>query len=348
MNGLIVKPVASADEFARAYDIALSVFAENSTIDHYADHKIATWTKDPSFAYQNILLARYAKEYIGLIRIVPRILFRGNLSYRVAGISSVCLLPSFRGKGLSVPLMNQALAYCKERGYDIAFLFARRAADHYYTKFGFHGVASYAKVFIKNNLSSGQNSLFSLADMDTGLVNLYAKAYERSYRDCFGRIERLEAYWQFLLSSIKGRNDCIFKTIFSDGIPIGYLIYNKYKILEIAFDIDVDGKILVNFLLQQDLFDIRINILELEILPQHLLMGCLKNMDITSQLRECNYGGHMLKIINTQKMIGIGKPVNDIYNYEETCRMMGIFSPTSISDSQIGALPFDIGYIDQF
>lgn len=348
MNRLIVKPVASAHEFEKAYALALSVFSENSTIDHYNDHKKLTWTKDPYSGYQNILLARYGNEYAGLIRIVPRILYRGNRSYSVAGISSVCLLPSLRGKGLSVPLMDQSLTYCSERGYDFAFLFARRAADHYYTRFGFHGVAAYAKIFVKKNGAPFADTSFSLGEMDLSQISLYAAAYEKSYQNCFGRIERSDAYWHFLLGSLGSRNDCQFKTIRKEGVAIGYMVHNTKKILEIALVPDVPGEGLVGFLLDAKLFEPATDTLELEILPQHSLVDRLKGMDITFQQRECNYGGHMLKIINRTKMSGADIPEKNNYSYEETCRMMGIFSPSSGNGSQVGALPFDISFIDQF
>ena len=39
---------------------------------------------------------------------------------------------------------------------------------------------------------------------------------------------------------------------------------------------------------------------------------------------------------------------NSLFSYEETCRLMGIFSPASGIGVQDTLLPFDIGYIDQF
>lgn len=348
MSNLIVEPVASDIEFAGAYELALSVFKENSSNEDYAAYKIESWTKDPSFNYNNILLARYGNDYAGLIRIVSRKLFRGEQFFSVAGISSVCLLPAFRGKGLSIPLMEQSLAFCKKREYDIAFLFARRAADYYYTKFGFHGVAAFARVLVKNNRSISIDNRFSLTEINEALTDLYAKAYERSYFNCFGRIDRTETYWHFILSLIKARKDCMFKTICSNGMPIGYLIYNKQRIHEIAFDREIDGPALVYFLLNQNIFDSQTNTLELELLPQHLLIGSLRNLDITFQSRECNYGGHMLKIINTQKMNDVFSPAKDMYTYQETCSMMGIYSPVTDQGVQSEKLPFDISYIDQF
>jgi len=352
MNSLIVKPVESADEFAKAYELALSVFTENSSIQQYKDHKLFAWTKDPYFDYRNILLAKYQEQSVGLIRIVPRVLYRCDQSFSVAGISSVCLLPSFRGMGLSVPLMDQSLVTCRERGYDIAFLFARRAADHYYTRFGFYGVASYSKVFVKRNSNLTADPALALAEMDTALINVYASAYERSYQNCFGKMQRTNTYWQFLLGSVSGRNDCYFHTIQKEGIAVGYLVGNANKILEIALITDIHGDGLVSFLTTQLSLESNNDQLELDILPQHILVASLKGMDITFQSRECNYGGHMLKIINTKKMTETEElaPLKNksLFSYEETCFLMGIFSPALGTGSQGKALPFDISYIDQF
>lgn len=351
MHNLLVEPVQNEGEFTEAYNIALSVFAENTSMPGYADYKLFNWESDPYFNYKNILLAKYNGQPAGLIRIVPRKLFRGTSSYSVAGISSVCLLPQLRGKGLSVSLMEQTLAYCKEQGYEIAFLFARRAADHYYTRFGFHGITSYSRVFISSSLKSAQMQL-SISEVDDELYSIYNDAYENCYRDCFGRIERTTAYWNFVIGLIERRKDYRFYTIRLNEIPIGYLIAGQTNICEIAVNTAVPGEELIHLVVSNRLVESTNDKIEIEMLPQHSLMNSFRGTDITVQSRECTYGGRMVKILDVdsvnrkfKKRITVNE--KEMLSYTDTCNLLGVFSPTA-SQNEEGQLPFDIGSIDHF
>ena len=351
MHNLVVKPVQNAGEFTEAYDIALSVFAENTTMPGYADYKLFNWECDPYFEYKNILLARHNGKPAGLIRIVPRKLFRGTRSFSVAGISSVCLLPQLRGQGLSVSLMEQTLAYCKEQGYEIAFLFARRAADYYYTRFGFHGIASYSRVFVSSSSKDTQMQL-SVSEVGDSLYDVYNNAYENCYRDCFGRIERTTGYWKFIINAIERRMDHRFYTIRLNKIPIGYLIAGQTNICEIAVNKIIPGEELVHLIVGNRLVECTNDKIEIEMLPQHALINSFRGSDITVQSRECTYGGRMVKILDVdavndklKKQITLQR--KDRLSYEDTCNLLGVFSPTA-SQNEEDRLPFDIGSIDHF
>lgn len=351
MHNLLVRPVQNAGEFTEAYNIALSVFAENTSMPGYADYKLFNWESDPYFNYKNILLAKYDGKPAGLIRIVPRKLFRGTSSYSVAGISSVCLLPQLRGRGLSVSLMEQTLAYCKEQGYEIAFLFARRAADHYYTRFGFHGITSYSRVFVSSSVKRVQVQL-SVSGFDAELCSLYNEAYENCYRDCFGRIERTAAYWKFAIDLIEQRKEYRFYTILHNEMPIGYLIAGKTNICEIAVNTAIPGEELIQLVVSNRLVECANDKIEIEMLPQHSLMNSFRGTDITVQSRECTYGGRMVKILDVDTVNGKFKKkmaVNekDILSYTDTCNLLGVLSPTA-SQNEEDQLPFDIGSIDHF
>ena len=169
--------LASSDEDVdAAFRLAVSVFGPSSGIDHYDRYKFSLWRDDPSFALDNFVLARtYEGSVCGLVRIVPRKVFRGEQAFVVAGISSVCLSPQQRGKGISVALMEHALECCRQRGFDFSFLFARRAADHYYTRFGFQGISSYNQLKVRcSNLDS--NSRFEAGPPSEAYIDIYRTA----------------------------------------------------------------------------------------------------------------------------------------------------------------------------
>jgi predicted GNAT family N-acyltransferase len=363
MHKLIVRAAITSEEQDLAFRLALRVFTVQTNMENYAEYKSFVWEADPSFNRKNVLLAYVEEELVGLIRLVPRIVYRGKETFSVAGISSVCIAPEWQGKGLSTALMHQTLAICRSRNYDISFLFARRVADHYYTRFGFYGIASYSKIFIKKPEHSQSVKRFSLAAADDSLCQLYQTVYEKSYQNCFGRIDRSQAYWKFLLTSISKRKDISFHTVYFDNTAVGYVLAGETKIVEIAVNDTVPGTELMYFLMSENLVTCLDNTLEIDILPQHALINFFGGMDIRFQYRECRYGGHMAKIINTEKMISkLGKrsPVlakelagsvhNEILSYAETCSLLGVYSPTALDnrDMKNDCLPFDICSADHF
>lgn len=359
MPELNVRPVASEAEYDRAYRIALATFDQYSAMEGYSLHKHFLWSTDPYAEHQNILLAWYEGKPAGLIRVVPRVICRIDQTFSVAGISSVCITAGLQGKGLSVPLIEQSIALCTERGFDIAFLFARRAADHYYTRFGFSGVASYARVSIKIPPAENNYRDFTLSSANMELVGLYAAAYERSYHDCFGRVQRTAAHWKFLLGSFKYMKDCSFYTISASGSAAGYVVWDGKKILEIAIDEIIKGPAIISFL--KNCFCPREEALEMEMLPQHTLYRFFESLDTSYKSRECSYGGHMARILNRESVIKkMTERSPDLYpdmkeiarkkmlTHHETCSLLGIFSPSLQEYPSQDALPFDICSLDHF
>lgn len=186
MSQLSFSLASSEDEVLSAFRLAMSVFAASNDIPEYEHYKVRLWRDDPSYALDNFILARAEDgDVCGLVRIVPRKIFRGEEAFSVAGVSSVCLSPHQRGNGNSLKLMEFALACCKKRAFDFAFLFARRAADHYYSRFGFQGVSSYSKLKIKYaDLTS--DSQLAVGPSCEKNIKIYSAAHDQCYARAFG------------------------------------------------------------------------------------------------------------------------------------------------------------------
>ena len=356
MREFTIEHICTEPDYTAAFSLALSVFSsQNSSID-YRDNKFFTWDEDPYFKYENILLAKYKGIPAGLIRIVPRELCRGDKVLSVAGISSVCLLPELRGKGLSVTLMKEALRYCKGVGYDISVLFARRNADYYYTRFGFHGISSYSQIHVKKPQRFIVSDRYSFAYGDINLLEIYAQAYEKTYANCFGKFQRTPEYWKFLLNSLSYKPYYHIRIIKFNSRAIGYIIWDSNKVLEIATTEDIIGKEFILFLMG-NLEISTDDSLPFEMLPQHSLVKQLYGLDVTFQSRECVFGGHMLKVLNEENLrlklnhpdSSFGEVTNtkQFLSHAQTCDLLEVSHPTR-SKKCDSLRPFDIGTIDHF
>ena len=357
MKGLAFSLACSEADVDQAFALALSIFEPQSGMSGYESHKIFLWKSDPSYALENFVLARAVDGSIcGLIRIVPRKIFRGAEKFSVAGISSVCLSARYRGNGNSLGLMQYALECCRKREFDFAFLFARRSADNYYTRFGFHGISSYSRISV-NHANLRIDPKFEVRPSSEAFLELYASAYEKCYAEVFGRVERSSSYWQFLLRRFSASSSEKFETLYFEGMPVGYVVTGA-SVHELAVAHPVGGESLIAFLGQKLTSGMSERNIQFDMSPQHALVGQLSGMDSTLSIRECAFGGHMACILNVESLlervvrqypgIYLGGIVGGKLSHVDTCKILGAYAITVAEDPGRKLLPYHMSSLDHF
>lgn len=385
MPELVIAPAESAATADEALRLACAVFSEGGAAATYPDYKAVLWRDDPTFAESNVMVARTpAGQMAGIIRIVPRQLRRAGQAIRAAGISSVCVNPAFRGQGHSVPLMERTLEHCQARGFDLAFLIARRAADHYYTRFGFWGVSSYNRVSIAVAAAPAKPVTdIGFVPANPDWIDDYRAAHVESYANSFGWFERDRDYWKYLLKRLSLVPGIEFLSITRHGAPLGYLVKEGGLIREVATRDATSDDALVHAL--ASLVDASALPLQLDIPPEHRLCRQLQGFDTSVRYRECSYGGHMVRILNAEhvaamlaervaerlgpsgcgRLSGGGNGI-DIHwdgarcrvdlspqartrpGYEQTCALLGAQSLSGNRESLVDQpLPINISFPDQ-
>jgi GNAT superfamily N-acetyltransferase len=355
MTGITVAPAASDQDVQGAFELAKSVFAGAGAADDGA-YKSLLWFEDPTFEPRNLLLAKSASGVpCGLVRIVPRVMVRVGERYTVAGISSVCLAPEVRGGGHSRTLMEHALQHCRDRDFDFAFLVARRAADHYYTRFGFRGIASYSRVMVRVPGAAVSGAL-ALGEPDAADVPVYSAAYDACYANTFWRVERTAAYWRFLMERCR-RQGLRLSSLVLEGRSVGYAITGAAVVHELAYTDEVPAGALVRLLADAVGADAT---LLLEMPPEHRFVVNAYGLDMTLSARECTYGGHMVRVLSTLRLLerlAARAPADaaalahlahtDCLDHRETCRLLGAWSPTETRAGEDRPLHFDVSLADQ-
>jgi predicted N-acetyltransferase YhbS len=363
IDRLRVAPAQSEAEVERGLLLATSIFEEVGQVTADCDNAAymsMIWREDPSYVPDNILLATLdGNKPVGLVRVLSRTLFRDSQTYSVAGISNVCIEREHEGMGLSVPLMWRALEICKSRGYELALLCARRAVDHYYPKFGFHGVAAYSDVSIRYPASPEPGNHLSLGDIDVSLIDIYSAAYDSCYSRCFGRLTRSPQAWRLILKKLVGNPMVSVATIFDGCRPVGYALWNRSRVLEIAYlkRLSIDK---VVSLLQAIPIDTHPEKIDLDIPEQHALIQDAYGLDMRLSARECTFGGQMVRILDVESVLekarhrgegdfsGLHSTQAEVFNHHETCHLLGCWSPTVGPLTKGGSFPLNISLLDQF
>ncbi len=362
MTVLLYSVATTEAEVDLAIKLATDVFSARSDILNYDNFKDVLWRQDPAYSPNNLILARAIDGSVrGLVRVVPRTIYRGNEPFSVAGLSSVCLHCDERGKGKSIELIEYALQNCHDRGFDFAFLFARRSADYYYNRFGFYGISSYNRLSVKHNSIEIKHNL-ELGPAKNDEIDIYSSAYDRCYANTFGRVERSPSYWRFLLYKFQYYLQVKIMAIYESGFPVGYVILDDSVIYELAIDEQVDSKALVTLIVQSLNKAVDDDWVNFELPPQHTLLPMLQGMDVQITQRECPFGGHMACILNIE---ADNKSMVERYpasagalgsinrrpklSYKETCQMLKTARITGATDGVPGfGLPFNMSLADHF
>tara|TARA_B100000963_G_scaffold350776_1_gene361470 strand:- start:1174 stop:2232 length:1059 start_codon:yes stop_codon:yes gene_type:complete len=255
---------------------------------------------------RNIVVVQNNDKIIGCCIIIDRNIFSEEEVIKTSFLSFICIDDKFRGRGLSIQLMNFAIEECKKRDSKISFVIARKLVDNYYNKFGFFGVSQYSKIKLKLVPKVILKS-YNFYDFDESDIPKINKVYNYSYQKILGSFRRYSDYWKFIKNKCKSLK-LNFKTIYRDKKFIGYIIYNNESIYEISLINKENYLEILEYLL--NLKKIK-SLISIECSLDHPVNFWLHECDYSLEIRQCLFGGHMARI-NDPKFF-----VSRIKNFKE-------------------------------
>lgn len=350
---LEIRNAKNIDEVEEAFRVANSSFGGEGIDEKETLYKRINWFNEPSFSLENIIIAFLSGKVIGVVRVVPKVVCKSKVKYKVAGFTSICIDKQARKRGISSHLINKTIDIARGRGFDLAMLVARKAVDHYYNKFGFFGISSYESISIESNTSINQN--INLLPLDRNYISIYLKVYEDNYADCFGKVIRSHSQWEFILNLIELRKEVVAFTVFYNASPVGYVIINNNKICELA----IEGDVKLIEILSSIKKKLRSMVDWMDLPSNHSLVRNAKNLDIRIQRRECAYGGHMALILKEEKFknnienrkdrFSDYSLKNDLNNgYEKIIHLLGCWNVSGSGKLSNEMTPFNLNFLDQF
>ena len=288
----------SAHEIAAAQTLAARVFGEILALDPIAqvENKTILWN-EPRGAPLVVVAVLEDGRVVGVARLLKRTLRRGGQTFSCMGFSSIAVDPALRGQGLSGPLMEAALRVAREAGAVIGLLFGRRVVDHFYTQFGFHGLSSYSRLRIQPLLSGDGVVLRPMLELTDELLFNFQTVYSQCYGSTFGWIERSSEMWRFQLLKMDRKRIDVTVIDWQQRMA-GYLIRHGGVIHEIAVAKGVPWEMV----LAQVASVSRQETLVVEVPPEHPVLTSLAQLDITLETRQCDFGGHMVIVLDENKV----------------------------------------------
>tara|TARA_A100001015_G_scaffold303675_1_gene393677 strand:+ start:2801 stop:3877 length:1077 start_codon:yes stop_codon:yes gene_type:complete len=273
-------------------------------------------------------------------------------------ISTVSVDEKFRGRGHSNLLMDAAIQKAINLGGDVAVVIARRAVDHYYTRFGFWGISQYSKAIVEISEAFHRGRQRShLSVKPASISNLFECAFlfGETYKNLIGHCKRNNDAWLYIFEKVKYlgmrmsllmENETVKAYAIHDwggevnelGLPIEGLTFDEIAVL--LFSILPDTKSLT-----------------LNLPPAHPFFAMLEGLDFSITLRECPYGGHMVRVLNPKRVALLRSTVdriddasiNPLLGFAETVAVMRVARLTDQGSalSFSSAESFNIPLLDQ-
>lgn len=270
-----------------------------------------------------VIVKKDNKNVCGCCFLVDRFFIRNNEKIKGTFFSSICILESERGTGLSITMLKEAIKQSTLRKSIFSVLISRRAVDYFYNKLSFWGISQYSKIIISKLESRLVNKNISFKNASNKDFNLINSVYENSYLNSFGPCIRNEDNWDYILNKSIHQN-LFFKIIIINEVFSGYMIFSKNVIYEISLInktnyLDVLDFYNKTFLEGEDII--------IQCSENHLLIEELSNSDFVIQKRQCNYGGHMVRVNTTI--------YSDQISFQKTCELMGVKYLSSSNKSNV-------------
>lgn len=271
----------------------------SETTDEAINVKRLLMSPGNSFAKQDVIvLIKPSGEICGTCFLIDRLFYRGKNQVQGTFLSSICIAEGSRGEGLSRLLMNAAIEECERRSSAFAILIARRAVDHFYNKFFFWGLSQYSSINIKLSDTGPLIENYSTAAVTEDDLEIINKLYEGSYRNLYGACVRSKQYWKYLIWKINEQSQQ-FSVFKRDGEIKGYAIFSGCNLHEFGTADDVSSLELLNeFGKKNSLKEVNLSGSQ-----DHPVVRELQGLDFTITQRQCNYGGHMVRIICKDRLI---------------------------------------------
>ncbi len=322
-RAVTVRGASSFAEVRRAYELAARLFGPNSV---EASRTLrAQLTLEPVTELQDVVVAASGRELVGMVRLVDRRLLLQGRPIPTAGVTSVCVHPDFRDQGIGRRLMEAALERVWRRRDALSVLFARRASDGFYPKFGYVGVGCHPQLSIEPRDVNAVKTRAPHVRCTRGPLRAQLPRYASLYNEAYGQVtlafHRDTAWWRaFMARSHLHLLRVDFVNVWFDSTLIGYCVFHEETVVEASY---APG--------QQDAFchglvttaaayghgGVR------AALPlDHPLMGRLRSLSHVMCVRLSWEGGHMARIIDLARLgeiVGQDRVVerNDVRRHED-------------------------------
>ncbi len=321
------------EEVRSAYRIAVSAFGQKEL--SFDDNLEKLLQVDALTGPYEVKIVKCDGNIVAMLRVLKRMNYLMGNKITTSLITQVCVEEGFRAQGIGARMVEFTLSEIRKANIPLAVLFARKAVDGYYSKFGFVGGAQFLDISIPfEDIKENRIPVITKSVFDPGLIKSYMQAYDDSYKNipmAFCRSQEWWAGWPLRFDTKISNED--FINCYSDGEFAGYVVIVNGRIIEVSF-LEDKKDLAAKFVLSLFHSDVSVS------LPQdHFCINDLEKFNYKLSIRRAWNGGHMIALTDAKalkndiKMRKTSLVLHDHPVIEKYSQMMGL------SDIDICGLP---------
>jgi len=153
---------------------------------------------EPSVSTRNMVYARSSKnQLVGMLRIVERTVLVDGAALNCGGVTSVAVAENWRHQGVCSALMDFAHKVLEDRGCPVSLVFARKAVDGLYERYGYSPVGRY--IDLRLDVSVKDTTGVQLRPFQKKDLDFCMMSYIKYYHQLTGSYKREQGIWDFLI-----------------------------------------------------------------------------------------------------------------------------------------------------
>ncbi len=202
MSDLIVRPV-HADEMGHVASLIADILAKNASQQYealytrYAEHLLTY----PQFSFDNLRVAVYKNRIVSVVHTVDFSLRYGRATLNVVGISFVCTIPKYRGRGFAGAVIKDTLTFAAEQGAHLVLVDS--PIPIYFQQFGFSPVWTKYTLQIMSALAAELHQPLQIRVAMPSDIPIMAQMYDH-YWGMRVTFERSAELWRWRMNHGRG------------------------------------------------------------------------------------------------------------------------------------------------
>ena len=260
--------------------------------------------------HKKYIVVKDKGKCVGVLCVLDRNINLKGVSVKVTWMSYMAVDMSYKSFKITSLLKESLFKYSKENSV-LTIGIARKALDWYWYPYGFLGASNFSEIHLDCKEVPAGSTGYNVRPLEysDNLRSQLCELYNTTYLKLSGCVQRDESIWDYYYTEKIEKNSTELRFVLKNSKIVGYFVFEKNRILEIA----ADKEVIKNFPeIVNDYFVNHyesIDTLIYEVGLSHPIKKWLANYTHKVNQRYVWSGGHIVKLESIAPLLEILLPI---------------------------------------
>lgn len=260
--------------------------------------------------HKKYIVVKDKGKCVGLLCLLDRTIYFKSVSLKVTWMSYMAANKNYKSFEITSLLKESLFKYSEENSL-LTIGIARKALDWYWYPYGFLGVSNFSEIHLdcKEISKGGDGYTVKSLEYNNNLQSKLCELYNSNYASLSGSVKRDGYIWDYYRTEKIEKNSCELRFVTKKSEIIGYFVFEKNRILEVAANkkvIQDFPEIINNFIINE--YE-SIDKLIYEVGLSHPIKKWLANYSYRVNQRYVWSGGHIVRLQSIVTLLEILLPI---------------------------------------